>query len=66
MPSRPERAHLAEQVGGAAAPRPTPAARAVGDLLLREVAAQPDEVALGLGEREVHPVIYWTERYKRR
>jgi hypothetical protein len=48
--------HLPEQVGRA--PRLLPRRRrAVGDLLLGELAAQVDEVALRLGEREVHPVI---------
>ena len=45
MPSRPERAHLPQQVGGAA--RLLPRLRRPGrDLPLREVPAQPDEVAL--------------------
>ena len=48
-----ERAHLAEQVGRAArlVPRERRTRR---DLVLREVAAEPDQIALRLGEREVH------------
>ena len=46
-------AHLAEQVGRA--PRLLPGERRTRrDLLLREVAAEPGEVAFGFGEREVH------------
>ena len=48
-----QRAHLAEQVGRA--PRLLPRRRrARRDLLLRELAAQADQVAFRLGEREVH------------
>ena len=48
-----QRAHLAEQVGGAArlVPRERGARR---DLLLRELATQADEIAFRLGEREIH------------
>ena len=60
MPSRPERAHLAEQVGRAPRLRPTRAARA-RDLLLRELAAEAHQIALDFGEREVHGRIYWIE-----
>ena len=35
-----------------------------GDLLLGEVAAEPDQLAFGFGEREVHGAILWTDRYK--
>ena len=53
IPSRPERAHLPQQIG-----RTTPLVpglrRASGDLLLREVPAQCDQLALGFAQREVH------------
>ena len=48
-----ELAHLPEQVGGAASLLPR-LRRTRRDLLLREVTAEPDEVAFRLGEREVH------------
>ena len=48
-----ECAHLTEQIGRT--PRLLPRQRgAAGDLLLREVAAEVDEVPFRLGEREVH------------
>ena len=61
-----ELAHLAEQVGRAA--RLLPRQRGPrGDLLLGEVAAEPDQVAFGFGEREVHRAeSYWTDRYNGR
>ena len=60
-----QRAHLPEQVGRA--PRLLPRQRgARRDLLLGEVAAQPDQVAFGFGEREVHGRSYWTDRYNAR
>ncbi len=62
---QPERAHLAQQVGRA--PRLVPCGgRTRRDLLLREGAAEAHQVALGLGEREVHERgSYWTDRYNR-
>ena len=48
-----ELAHLAQQVGGAAALLPRQR-RPRRDLLLRELAAQPDQVAFGARQREVH------------
>ena len=48
-----ELAHLAEQIGRA--PRLGPRQRGTaGDLLLREVAAEVDEVLFRFAEREVH------------
>ena len=61
MPSRPELAHLPEQVGRA--PRLLPGQRRPGrDLLLGEVAAEVDQVAFGFAEREVHRPILLTDR----
>ncbi len=52
-PEEAELAHLAEQVGGA--DRVLPGLRGpAGDLVLREVAAEADQVVLRLREREVH------------
>jgi hypothetical protein len=54
-PEQPQLAHLAEQVGRAA--RLLPGLRgALRDLVLCEVAAQPDQIALRLRQREVHGV----------
>ena len=51
-----QRAHLAEQVGRA--PRLLPRQRRTRrDLLLRELAAEVDQIAFRLGEREVHAPI---------
>ena len=48
-----QRTHLAEQVGRA--PRLLPRERGTrGDLLLRELATEADQIAFRLGEREVH------------
>ena len=49
-----ELAHLAQQVGGADAPSSHAWGARVRDLLLGEVAAEVDQVALGFGQREVH------------
>ena len=57
-----ELAHLAQQVGGADGVLPR-LGRPGGDLLLGEVAAQADQVALGFRQGEVHAVRY-TDRYK--
>jgi hypothetical protein len=48
-----ELAHLAQQVGRATRVVPR-RGRAGGDLLVRELATQADEIVLGLGQREVH------------
>ena len=40
------------------------AGAAAGDLVLRELTAQADEVAFGFAQGEVHAPILWTDRYK--
>jgi len=57
-----ERAHLAQEVGGTAGLVPG-GGGAPGDLVLREVAAQIDQLAFRLVQREVHGPSLWTDRY---